>query len=997
VVRPVGRKKHFLASDKYRLSNNNSLPIMFNRLFRPKWEHTDPRIRLEALESGDAPPEVLAKAVREDEDIAVRRCAAKRLEDIRLLSELIGSEPEQEVREAADQRRRELLAQPLEEGPSLEQRLQVMRDADSPGLRPFLACQARAMEIRAAALEQIEDTDILCVVAVEDPVAALRRQALERIQDPQGWETVARKAKKKDKQISRLARERFDAYVQRQSDEETAVGLCVEIEALAEATPKTGGRAGFMAVVTRWEKLASPLPAPLVERFTSARAVAQERIQRHEELLAERRAICEGLEDLLHRLQPGEGTESASPEEAGVELEQALERWNVLPPEAEDSHALTARFNDLTKRVQDELQRRLRDDARIIRLQGLLEKTQDLIDRPDELSERRIEGIRDQWSSLQQPESAPLAEALQQQFKTLHKVLREKLKRQISRRQHDLEEAEALIAELEQALQEGELKQALSLRDRARHRLKTAKGVDDRKRAALQEQLHRMHPRIEHLTKWRRWGDRDAREHLCGDIESLVDSVLSPGEIAARVRNARESWKRIDRAEGPAAEDLWHRFDQACTRAYAPYQEEQHQQAELRQAHLEQKRAILNELDEFERSTDWDNVDWREVDKQVRKARERWRRTGSVPRKGAKALERDYRRVIDRLETHLGGEREQELQRRRAVIVRMEELASASDLGAASREVKEAQRNWKPTVQAARRLEQELWQQFHTACDAIFQRLREEREAADNELHANLDRKTVLCQELEGLLGDGELKYRELAKRFSKAGGEWSEIGALPRNKEREMEVRFKALKSRLLERQQQELQAAAAAEMRGMQERVRLCECLEIEALEGSLTEDERRSLVEDSRQQWQRLPVVEPDQEKYLHGRTELAERALQGDAEARQSLLEALPGNLSRALDLCLRMEVEAGIDSPEEFADERMQLQVARLADALHHRLGEVDTGGDRLRRLQLDRFQLGLVPLQAREVLEARFERVMAALQAESGKHSAPHGERKQGA
>jgi hypothetical protein len=48
---------------------------MFTRLFKPKWEHPDPRIRCQALESGDVSPEVLARAAREDLDLSVRRCA----------------------------------------------------------------------------------------------------------------------------------------------------------------------------------------------------------------------------------------------------------------------------------------------------------------------------------------------------------------------------------------------------------------------------------------------------------------------------------------------------------------------------------------------------------------------------------------------------------------------------------------------------------------------------------------------------------------------------------------------------------------------------------------------------------------------------------------------------------------------------------------------------------------------------------------------------------
>ena len=89
---------------------------MFTRLFKPKWEHPDPRMRCQALESGDVPPEVLAKAAREDQDPTVRRCAVERLSDLELLASLLVSEPLPDIREAANRRQREVLAGPLQSG-----------------------------------------------------------------------------------------------------------------------------------------------------------------------------------------------------------------------------------------------------------------------------------------------------------------------------------------------------------------------------------------------------------------------------------------------------------------------------------------------------------------------------------------------------------------------------------------------------------------------------------------------------------------------------------------------------------------------------------------------------------------------------------------------------------------------------------------------------------------------------------------------------------------
>ena len=62
---------------------------MFAHLLKPKWEHADPRTRRAALESGDAPPEAVAKAAREDPNPDVRLCAIQRIHDLALLADLI--------------------------------------------------------------------------------------------------------------------------------------------------------------------------------------------------------------------------------------------------------------------------------------------------------------------------------------------------------------------------------------------------------------------------------------------------------------------------------------------------------------------------------------------------------------------------------------------------------------------------------------------------------------------------------------------------------------------------------------------------------------------------------------------------------------------------------------------------------------------------------------------------------------------------------------------
>jgi hypothetical protein len=310
----------------------------------------------------------------------------------------------------------------------------------------------------------------------------------------------------------------------------------------------------------------------------------------------------------------------------------------------------------------------------------------------------------------------------------------------------------------------------------------------------------------------------------------------------------------------------------------------------------------------------------------------------------------------------------------------VEKLATTPDSRAAVRGAKEAQAKWKPTVQAARKVEQSLWKQFRSACDAVFRHTREQRKAADAEQQKNLQRQTALCAELEALLEDADTDFRDIAQCFEQSRSEWAGIGAIPRQVERATQARYGALEKRYAQRQQQEVKAAADSVLQGLQARSRLCEGLETEVLDSTMDAVSRQAQVEETRQVWQALDALDARHEKILRERLDLASRALGGDDKARQTLLAGVPKNLEKRLELCLQLEITAGIDSPAEFAEARMQYQVSRLADAMHHKREEPGVGQDRLLQLQMTWYQTGPVPREMQGGLEARFERAIASTQ-----------------
>jgi hypothetical protein len=948
---------------------------MFDRLLKPKWRHPDPRKRQAALETGNVPLEALASLASDDRDPTVRCCAIKRVDDLNLLAKLLQAGPPSQVREALEQRLQALLVTPLTQASPLEQRLAAIHDIESPAVWGFTARHADALEIRCAALERVTDTQLLCAIAIEDPVASARRLALERIDDPAGWEIVSRKARNKDKQVSRAARERLETYQKEQAEREAAAVMCQEMEdLLAAKSLKADSQARYQRLCSQWDRLTASLPSELSGRIDQARQASATRLEQFEHQLTERRAICSELESLLKRLQEGQEAILNQPSTLEEQLLALDARWLATVPEPSNDDPLSQRFTGLQQLLHQGMHRLGRDRARVDKLRDLIGQAQAALDEPERLNEGRIKQLQQRWSERDKPETQRLAQTLQDEFEASLQQLKERLNQQIKQRKKALEEAEQMLPELAESLEQGELERALSLRDRITHRLKKSKGIADQRRSAVQQGLHGMHDRLEELRQWRHWGSGHAREQLCNEIEALIGSVLAADEIAAKVRTARKAWQRIDHAEGPAEEALWQRFDQACSRAYEPFQQERKQQEEILNQHLAQKRQLCDELDAFERDTDWEQVDWREVDQYVHKAREKWRRIGPVPRKAGKSLEKNYHAVLDRLEARLSPERERELRRRRMLIARVEELAKSADLRAASREAKAAQEQWKPTVPLPRKQEQALWQEFRKACDAVFNQLREERDAADAQRQANLERKQAICNELETLLDQPDRTFREIHKRFDEHNPEWAEIGEIPRKQQAAIEARYEQIQQRLAALQHQEKQAAEQAKLENIRAYAELCAQLERALLDSSMEPAAREGLLTQAEQAWQALPELDPEYVQSLQARYELAGRALRGDDSASQSLREALPDNLQQRLHLCLQVEVAAGVESPAEYADARMEYQVSLLSDALHQKFEQSQSREQQLQALQIAWLQAGPVEPALWAKLDARFAR-----------------------
>lgn len=945
--------------------------MILSRFLKPKWQHTDPETRKQALQGLENTDPALVEMARQDPDPVLRRAALERLGDLDLLQTIASEDADPGVRAAAQDRYRSLLSGRAAGSPALASRLERLRQSSDADLAEYLLNHAAEPELRLAALEHIGLEPPLAEIALRDSHPDIRLAALERIHDPELLDHIARQSRNRDKRLHRRARERLDALVAAQARAAHLERLCVEMENLpwdGESGPNAGR---FPKLEQEWRDQETVAPAELRERYTQARTRFLAERQVSAGRRSQRLELVASLETLLERLH--HETEPSAEFNASIQYAtlEAPAAWNHLGPARDaETRRLESRFQQLIQDIHEQERILHRNQVRATRLREILLKTETLLQQPSEVQDADVKLLRQRWEGLESPESRSLANDLQARFDNLLDRLRARLQRQVQQRDQEWQEIQELTRQLEAAVDEGELQQATQLQEQARQRLKHNIGLSRAQMAAIEERLHGCAARIGELLDWRRWGTNQAREQLCATAEGLIGLNIDPVDIAQRIQQARDAWKELDHREGAAPKALWKRFNTACERAYAPCQAYFEARVRERQQNLQAKIALCEQLEQFEATTDWQRVDWREADRLHRRTQEQWYKSGPINRSDRKSLDRRFHQILRRLDERLGAEREREIQRRQQLIQQIQAMADGPDLRAAIEAAKHAQAEWHPTVQAFPRQEQALWKAFRAACDAVFARRQAEKQAAGAERHDNLAQKQALCEEVEALANAGNEQLAQARVRLQAAQHEWEMIGPIPKAEQRALGQRFEAAIRRFALHERSLRRTSARETFQHLRERAQAC--ARLEALLGDPMDD---TAIASAQREWTSLPTLPAALLESMQQRLNVVCQALTGTPEQAQDLRANLERNLERKRIWCVCMEIVAGVESPPEQTQLRMEYQVARLSASLAGATAKADAIYDP-RQLQERWCLTGALPLEAAAELDARFLRAV---------------------
>ena len=301
------------------------------------------------------------------------------------------------------------------------------------------------------------------------------------------------------------------------------------------------------------------------------------------------------------------------------------------------------------------------------------------------------------------------------------------------------DEVVAGISALRDHVERGAVRDAMAGERRLRDQLKM---LPHEAAQPFAGELAELGAKLRELRDWRTYAETPKREALCRQMEELATTPLAVQQQAAAVKSLRSQWNDLGAVDSHKNWELRKRFDNAAERAFEPCRVHFKEQAARRRFNFEQRQAIVDALSTFVADSDWDNTDWRGVERILRQARAEWRQYHPMDRKSGRDLAARFEKLADELHGRLKQEWNRNVERKEALVAEAQRVRESGDSATEKADAMKAlQRRWKAVGTMPRRADQRLWKLFRAECDSVFkirdtvrdQRVERQRVVAETE------------------------------------------------------------------------------------------------------------------------------------------------------------------------------------------------------------------------------------------------------------------------
>ncbi len=935
--------------------------MILKRIFVPKWQHANPSIRYKAIADMEADQPLLLEIYHQEQDLAVRQLIIGKINELsilnKLLDKVVSADTEAELKTTLIERIVTVLTN-LKNSAELKQYKDYFDNIKQEDIWKSVLLHATLSELRLQALNLVDDIEVLTQCVLHDEVSKVRLAALDKISDSTALKTILNKSRKKDKKVHRLSKEKLEKLESLAKRPQLIQQEAETICHLVTTIIKQGQWLAFADLEQRWHGVEAEVDAKTkaqYEQVCQQYHQAKQQHQQQQQSQQQQRQCCQSLEKLVLTANQSENIE-----EVRQQLQQRSDEWQMLPNKTVEYQQ---QFEHLYQTITTQLTRLSKSQQLLSQLQQLVVKGEQLLQQSPVLL-KQLKSWQSQWQTIGHLELAP-AQILKQRLLELDKNLNQRYQQQQQQQAEYQQQIQSELSQLQQCLERGNLTEVIKSQTKIQQYLK-ANDFSERYIKKIEDKLYHLQPQIRELQGWQKWGSLQVKQQLCEQMEALIGSEQHPEDIATAIKELRQQWKKLDQLGHNSNKALWDRFNQAGVNAYQPCQSYFEQRSQERHDNLIKRQQVCEKLEQFLATTNWAEVNWKQSYHFSQKIRKQWREIGPTDRKDKKRIEQRYRQSIDVLNQYLDRERERNLSFRKQLIQQIQDLESL-ELAQALQQVKHLQQQWETTVPARNSVENQLWRDFKESCDAVYDKKRAQNSEQQQQWQRNQQQKETLLQQLQQLSEVDDIQ--QMQSEYQQLQRQWSQIGELEKSAVKHLEQQYQQVCQRI-EQHQSKLECKQQQQVIALlKAKANICTQIEVMA---ETRENNTESLTQ-LKQQWSAFdPLASSDLEQAIHQRYQQALNYL-------DSLLgfgDACKKNKSQLQMYCIQLEILAGLESPPEFQQQRMQYQVARLSSAMQH--DQANTIEDSF-VIQQQWYLTGPILTRDRDDLDQRFCHIIANL------------------
>lgn len=869
---------------------------IINWFNKPKWKSKDANVRAIAINSDNTEELInqLSSISQNDTSEKVRSAAVRRLKDYSLIAKIAENDSHKSVKSAAYKILQEWFSKDKN-----SQQLSIIKQITDIKTIELAAANSDDKDIREYCIAKVNKQGLLGDLLINEKDKELRQILVNKIVKPATLKRIGKLIKNKDKTSFKAIQLKLE------NDGDTvkiiqkkALDICEQMERLIHNS-STSNKSDVDEINNKWLELIKDSDlSTLVQRYEGAYRTAcltfdpQQRDafliqQRQQRINAKTVELKTSLKDTAEATW--EQIQTQISKYSGFDLGHANEMQK-------------SDFNELLDTLKA-----LRDSKS--KEQDLPEKLLQIADKLDAALKHKynqpdqITNFRKMWETQAKRAKNNTAFAtLKNRFDTAMLKLAEKVESSAILRDEAAKNAVSAIDKVSKLIKDGQLADA---------KIAINKIAENKKIAGF-HQLIKQHKfefdavwnELKELRQWQTWSNDKIRIRLIEELKDLVGTGTHPDALLKKMKESNKYWKDMEDHEklegdryGVRNQDLYTQFRAVQEALFTPAKEFFEKRSEIWGNELEQVESNIQELHDV----DLEQTSDRDLARLVRDAIKQLRNLDKIPPKNRGKCAARIRSGTARIDAHLKESYKVAERRKEKLIEHAQQLIEHENLDEAIDQAKALQQEWKNAGIVHQTQERKLWKAFRKANDAVFNRIKVQRDQVKQENKELLDQAHTLITECETKI-KSEKTAQSINSAIEKFKDDWR--GLSVENKG----LQIKA--NKLIDSSIDQIASFANSEiinlLKMVQKFAKICQDLELAKIDN-----------EQASEKWDKL--------KPLSNRKITSKLNKRLDNASKEN-----SDYITNASTLLIAGEYLTGLASPDEYKEQRLAYQVAELS-------------------------------------------------------------------